>query len=145
MSEGSPNRSSASSKSTTSPLLFFQIILLNMKNKPDVDWVVVAEKAGYNSGITARVRFSQIMNKLAREGGRSPLKPSTASSTDCSGDTKTQNHNGKTSFPSRVTKSKPVHRKNRMVKEERDSESSVETEQMFEGTITPTALGAQMM
>jgi hypothetical protein len=73
------------------------------------------------------------MNKLAREGGRSPLKPSKTSSTDRSGEAKAQNHNTKPSFPSRVTKLKPVHRKNKIVKEERDSESSAETEQMFEG------------
>jgi len=83
------------------------------------------------------------MNKLSGEGGRNPLKSS--SSTCLPAGTESQAPPSKTSFPSRVTKSRPVHRKKRIVKEERDPESSAETEQRFEGGNNTYGFGAEMM
>ncbi|KAE9371976.1 hypothetical protein N431DRAFT_535635 [Stipitochalara longipes BDJ] len=143
MPEGSPNRSPASSKLIPSQQLFLQIILSNMKNKLEVDWAVIAEKAGYKSGESARVTFYQIMSKLSGKSGRDPLK--TSSSTGYSANTKSKTRTARTSFPSKVTKSKPVHRKNKKAKAERESESSDETEQRFEGGRDTYALEPESM
>ena len=81
------------------------------------------------------------MNKLSGEGGRNPLK--TSSSAGVSGSTKSQTRPAKIPFPSKVTKSKSVQKKKRIAKVERDSESSVETEEMFGWD--NNADGAEMM
>ncbi|PMD56282.1 uncharacterized protein K444DRAFT_58527 [Hyaloscypha bicolor E] len=72
MSQDIDTFSSPSSKGSTSPLPFFQTILVYMKNKPEVDWNLVAEKAGYKTGNSARTRYQQLMRKFTEdEGGMS--------------------------------------------------------------------------
>lgn len=95
---------------------------------------MVAEKAGYKSGESARVRFNQLMNKHLSDGGRNPLTG--LSSKGLEGKMKSQTIIGKNPFPSRVTKSKPVQRRSKKVKVERDpihSEGSEEMEQKLGG------------
>ncbi|KAE9371977.1 hypothetical protein N431DRAFT_535637 [Stipitochalara longipes BDJ] len=44
--------------------MFFLHILGAMKNKPEVDWDLVASRAGYGSANSAKVRFGQIKKAI---------------------------------------------------------------------------------
>jgi hypothetical protein len=93
-----------------------------------VDWAVIAEKAGYKSSESARVRFHQLMNKHLSDGGRNPLAKLSSKGFD--GKMKSQTITGKNPFTSKVAKSKPVQRRSKKVKVERGSVHSESSEEM---------------
>ncbi|RDL34003.1 uncharacterized protein BP5553_08371 [Venustampulla echinocandica] len=53
-----------SAEFTSKDALFFQLILMNMTNMPKVNWVLIAERAGYNNAKVAQTRFGQIKKKI---------------------------------------------------------------------------------
>ncbi|KAJ8071507.1 hypothetical protein OCU04_001826 [Sclerotinia nivalis] len=59
---------------TSKDAKFFFIILDSMKVVPDVDWALVAQRAGYANAISARTRFAQVRRKL-RDHYRVPAQP----------------------------------------------------------------------
>jgi hypothetical protein len=74
------------------------------------------------------------MNKLSAEGGRNPLK--TTSSKALEGTPTSHTSPGKNPLASRVTKSKPMQRRNKKTSVKRNSvhwDSSVEDEQILKG------------
>jgi hypothetical protein len=74
------------------------------------------------------------MNKLSAEGGKNPLK--TTSSKTLEGISTSHTSPGKNPLASRVTKSKPVQRRNKKTSVKKNSvhwDSSVEDEQMLKG------------
>jgi hypothetical protein len=74
------------------------------------------------------------MNKLSAEGGRNPLK--TTSSKALEGIAMSHTSAGKNPLASRITKSKPVQRRNKKNNVKRNSvhwDSGVEDEQMPKG------------
>ncbi|KAG0647929.1 hypothetical protein D0Z07_6041 [Hyphodiscus hymeniophilus] len=54
--------------------LFFLTILMNMSNKPEVDWDLVAAEAGFKNAKVASTRFGQMKKKFI-----GPSTPSTQS------------------------------------------------------------------
>ncbi|CZR53692.1 uncharacterized protein PAC_03572 [Phialocephala subalpina] len=85
---------------TVKDVKFFMCYIKNMKNKPEVDWNVIAQEMGLANGSTASTRFGQIKKKYI-DGGiggtPSPAKPRAKKSEVGSGTNIT---------PSKVTKPK---------------------------------------
>jgi len=99
-------------QATQRDAMFFLTILNNMRNKPDVNWEVVARICNYSNANTAKVRFGQIKKKLgcADDNGSSPAKatktPKSANGTPTKPRVKKNSNEGGTAIsPSKVSKS----------------------------------------
>ncbi|KUJ09061.1 uncharacterized protein LY89DRAFT_724595 [Mollisia scopiformis] len=64
MAPENSGKNNLAAKAASSQLVFFGTILTNMKNKPEVDWDLVAAKTNYKSGAIARIRFNTIIRNI---------------------------------------------------------------------------------
>ncbi|CZT48937.1 uncharacterized protein RSE6_09707 [Rhynchosporium secalis] len=106
---------------------FFLTIMQCMKNKPDVDWDLVATRAGYSNARSAKVRFGQIKKAIGATENGSP-----ASSTPTKGSAKKDSTigSGTNTTPSKVTKPRtPRKPKAAKVKPEPEPEAEAEAEE----------------
>ncbi|KAK2624212.1 hypothetical protein QTJ16_006162 [Diplocarpon rosae] len=87
---------------TAKEAMFFLLILSNMKNKPDVDWTVVAEKASLSNAATASTRYGQIKKKLGFT--KTYVSPADPGSKAARGKKMEANGSGTNLTPARVTK-----------------------------------------
>ncbi|KAF4631078.1 hypothetical protein G7Y89_g7058 [Cudoniella acicularis] len=103
-----PTSSKTATQLTPAEGILFQTILLSMKNAPQVDWAVVAQKANYKSREVARIRYWQIMRRLQAaeaQGNETLASPDNFdTSTDAKSLLRTPKAKASTAF--KVTKSK---------------------------------------
>ncbi|TAQ86147.1 hypothetical protein B7494_g5523 [Chlorociboria aeruginascens] len=115
------------SEPTAKDALFFWAILSSMNTKPDVDWKVIAEKAGLKNANTASTRFNQIKKKFnfvhdnasasnasasngSASNGSASNGPGSGSRPTKSTPKKTKAGDGPLNMPAKVTKSRGVGR-----------------------------------
>ncbi|KAN0110141.1 hypothetical protein V8E51_006528, partial [Hyaloscypha variabilis] len=121
---GPSNGSPSGPAPTPKEAMFFLSILNNMKNKPEVDWDVVAAKSGFNSGKTAATRFGQIKKKWSSMSS----EIDTSSSTPKAKTPKKGKGSGTNTTPSKVTKASPTPKKRGRKPKVKAEEEEVEEE-----------------
>ncbi|PVH80953.1 hypothetical protein DL98DRAFT_531708 [Cadophora sp. DSE1049] len=116
---------------TEKEAFFFLTIMQCMTNKPEVDWDLVASRAGYSNANCAKVRFGQIKKAIGyKEDGSSipttnPVKGRAKKDTTVGSGTNTT--------PTKVTKPRaPRKSKATKAKVKAEPEAQIEIEQQYE-------------